>query len=150
MSKTDIKEALMALEPKTKAATVRDLMPLIEAKIAEGVLIADIVSVLNGGGLELTEGTLKSYLNRNRKRHGKLAGRIRAPGSSQAKDSQSSEQARGEPVWVEAGQQGPPEAAGPVSIQDLDRIMKPDPAEQENELAQYERIGKQQRRNRKS
>lgn len=55
------------MEPKTKAARVRDVLPAIEQKVAEGVRIADIVRTLNNAGLELTVGTLKSYLSRHRR-----------------------------------------------------------------------------------
>lgn len=56
------------MEPKTKASRVREVLPAIEQKLAEGVRIADILRTLSDGGLELTEGTLKSYLSRHRKR----------------------------------------------------------------------------------
>jgi hypothetical protein len=36
-----------------------------------------------------------------------------------------------------------------MSMQELDRLMKPDPAEQAEKLARYERLAKQQRRSRK-
>lgn len=32
-------------------------------------------------------------------------------------------------------------------MQELDRLMNPDPAEQAEKMARYERLGKQQRRN---
>ncbi|SCK09217.1 hypothetical protein VAR608DRAFT_0321 [Variovorax sp. HW608] len=67
-SKQDLVTAVLALEPQTKAARLRDVLPVIEQKLAEGVRIADIARTLNDGGLELTGGTLKSYLSRYRKR----------------------------------------------------------------------------------
>jgi hypothetical protein len=149
VSKTDLRQALTALEPKTKAAKLREVMPLIEEKIKDGVRIAEILSVLQAGGLELTEGTLKSYLHRSRKKQSKPAERYVEPGDGRADDSGPSEKAD-EVANLEGRGQDTSVPASPVSMQDLDRIMKPDPVVQANELAQYERIGKQQRRNHKS
>lgn len=55
------------VEPGTKAAKLRDVMPEIERKIAAGARIADIVEALNDNGLDLTLATLKSYLYRFRR-----------------------------------------------------------------------------------
>lgn len=71
MSKEDLVAAVLAMEPATKAARVRDVLPAIEQKVAEGVRIADIVDTLSNAGLELTVGTLKSYLSRHRRRPAK-------------------------------------------------------------------------------
>ncbi len=46
------------LKPRTKAARLRALMGLIEAKLKKGVQHADILEWLNGEGLELTERTI--------------------------------------------------------------------------------------------
>lgn len=126
MLKTDLTQALMAIEPKSKAAKVREVMPVIEQRIAAGVRIADILKALKDSGLELSEATLKSYLYRYRKKQGKT----------------------GESVSYETKPE-PSTSSGPVSMQELDRLMKPDPAKQAEDLAHYERLAKQQRRSHK-
>jgi hypothetical protein len=138
--------ALKALTPKTKAGMVRDLMPLIEEKIDQGVRISDILEVLKAGGLELSEGTFKNYLHRVRSRHGKP----RMDRSVPSKDDQERRSEVEGPAAraPDAGQQGPPTVA--VSMPDLDRLIKPDPTEQADELARYERLAKQQRRSQRS
>lgn len=69
MPKSDLTQALTAIEPKTKAAKVREVMPVIEQRIAAGVRIADILKTLKDSGIDLTEATLKSYLYRYRRKH---------------------------------------------------------------------------------
>ncbi|KLA87922.1 conjugal transfer protein TraD, partial [Xanthomonas euvesicatoria] len=43
----------------------------------------------------------------------------------------------------------PPTPRGPISMQELDRLMKPDPAKQAQDIARYERLAKQKERSRK-
>lgn len=59
--------ALSRLQPRSKAARLRALMPQIRAKLEEGVQHSDIIRLLNQQGLELTERTYQSYLYRFRK-----------------------------------------------------------------------------------
>lgn len=59
--------ALDALKPKTKASRFRFLLPVITAKVREGVGHADIILALREQGLDLTEGTYFNYLQRSRK-----------------------------------------------------------------------------------
>lgn len=59
--------ALRALKPKTKASRFRRLLPMIAAKIGEGVGHADIIQALREDGLDLTMGTYFNYLQRCRK-----------------------------------------------------------------------------------
>lgn len=68
MTNGDLAQALTALEPKTKVARVREVMPVIEERIAAGVRIADIAKTLQDSGIDLTEATLKSYLYQHRKK----------------------------------------------------------------------------------
>src|SRR6266513_3981865 len=58
---------LRRLQPRSKAARLRALMPQIRAKLEEGVQHSDIIRLLNRQGLELTERTYQSYLYRFRK-----------------------------------------------------------------------------------
>jgi hypothetical protein len=63
----DLKTSLEKLSATTKAARLRALMPLIEAKLAEGVRHAEIVLALNEQGFTLTEKTYRNYVHRQRK-----------------------------------------------------------------------------------
>jgi hypothetical protein len=63
----DLKTSLENLSATTKAARLRALMPLIDAKLAEGVRHAEIVLALNEQGFTLTEKTYRNYLHRQRK-----------------------------------------------------------------------------------
>lgn len=146
MPKSDLTQALTAMEPKTKAAKVREVMPVIEQRIAAGVRIADILKTLQGRGIELTEATLKSYLYRYRKKQGKAGRRQKEfVGTRRSADLPASQP--GESVSYETDGLETSRSRGPISMQELDRLMKPDPAEQAEKLARYERLGKQQRRN---
>ncbi|CAJ3333245.1 Uncharacterised protein [Burkholderia pseudomallei] len=145
MPKSDLTQALTAIEPKTKAAKVREVMPVIEQRIAAGVRIADILKTLKDSGIDLTEATLKSYLYRYRKKQGKTVGRQAEPVAPRSNSAPASTQS-GESVSYETESE-PSTSGGPVSMQELDRLMNPDPAEQAEKMARYERLGKQQRRN---
>ncbi|WP_237170184.1 hypothetical protein [Pandoraea faecigallinarum] len=50
MSETELKARIEALKRSTKASRLRQLMPTIEAKLAEGVRAAEIVETLRKGG----------------------------------------------------------------------------------------------------
>ena len=64
-----ISDALQQLPVNTKSRRLRDLWPVIEAKLAEGITHDEILRLLNESGFDLTERTYKSYLYRYRKRH---------------------------------------------------------------------------------
>lgn len=63
----DLTLSLENLSATTKAARLRVLLPLIEAKLAEGVRHAEIIQALKEQGLVLTEKTYRNYLHRQRK-----------------------------------------------------------------------------------
>ncbi|AKK65921.1 conjugal transfer protein TraD [Xanthomonas citri pv. mangiferaeindicae] len=148
MPKSDLTQALTAIEPKTKAAKVREVMPVIEQRIAAGVRIADILKTLKDSGIDLTEATLKSYLYRYRRKH-----------QAKTKGQQSASRTVGMPTPPQPGESESvshetdsvetPTSRGPISMQELDRLMKPDPAEQAEDIARYERLAKQKERSRK-
>jgi hypothetical protein len=140
MPRPDLTQALSEIEPKTKAAKVRQVMPIIEQKIKAGVRIADILQTLKASGIELSEATLKSYLYRHRKRQGATAAARTDTTPLPTSSVESSA------IGTTEQQESPNE---PVSMQELERLMKPDPAKQAGDLARYERIAKQQRRSRK-
>ncbi|MEP9558701.1 hypothetical protein QYG33_21795, partial [Xanthomonas euvesicatoria] len=66
----DIQDALKRLEdlgPKTTAAKLRALFPVIEAKIAAGIRHADILDSLHAAGIDVSMATYKGTLQRLRK-----------------------------------------------------------------------------------
>ena len=67
MTNKDLTNALMAVGPESKAAKIRQVMPLIEQQISAGVRLQVILDVLIQQGVELSMPTLKSYLQRYRK-----------------------------------------------------------------------------------
>lgn len=166
MTKSDPKQAVRDTEPTTKAARLRDVMPEIEKKLAVGVRLRAIHLALTGAGLDLTLQTLKTYLYRYRKKQrARTTGHQTALGAPAAGGGPVSSQV-GESVLLEAQppkmhaspkpqettqestQQTTP-LREPISMQELDRLMKPDPVQQAEKLARYERLAKQQRRSRK-
>jgi hypothetical protein len=60
-------EQLAAIPPRTKAARIRAFMPAIEKCISDGVSHQAIITWLADGGIEVTLGTFKSYLQRYRR-----------------------------------------------------------------------------------
>lgn len=64
---TDRLEQLAAIPPRTKAAKIRAFMPAIEKRISDGVSHQAIITWLADGGIEVTLGTFKSYLQRYRR-----------------------------------------------------------------------------------
>lgn len=139
MSKNNPIEALENIKPKTMAAQIRQLLPVIEKKISDGVRIADITKVLNDSGIQISEGTLKTYLYRFRKQQ--VPARTENPATS------VSDRAPISPAPPKRDTQKP--ASNPVSPAALESLMKPDPQTQADDLARYERLAKQQRRSRK-
>ncbi|EKS72046.1 MULTISPECIES: hypothetical protein [Caballeronia] len=153
MPQRDVMQALTALEPKTKAAKVREVMPLIEQRISAGVRIADILKALRESGIDLTEATLKSYLYRYRQKQ-----QVERETTGQKIQSNAQRSSATDPVSqrhysdsssiTDSDSSAQVASHGPISMQELDRLMKPDPAEQAEKLARYERLAKQQRRSR--
>ncbi|WP_059025266.1 hypothetical protein, partial [Xanthomonas citri] len=113
-----------------------------------GVRIADILKTLKDSGIDLTEATLKSYLYRYRKKH-----------QAKTKGQQSASQTVGMPAPPQPGESESvshetdsaetPPSRGPISMQELDRVMKPDPEEQAKDIARYERLAKEKWRKHK-
>lgn len=146
MPDSELAQALMALEPKTKAARVRAVMPVIEERIAAGVRIADILTILQDSGIDISKATLNTYLYQYRKKH-KPVGR-QGPVGQRSAETPASVQA-GESDLYEMDSPETPMSRGPISMLELDRWMKPDPARQAEEMAYYERLARQNRRKRK-
>lgn len=136
--KPDLKQAVLQTAPTTKAAQLREVMPEIEKKLAAGTQLATIHHALTHAGLDLTFQTLKTYLYRYRKKH--RPERQLAPTPSSPPDPSGP---------CENAPPAAPTSRAPLSMRELNRLMKPDPAEQAEKLARYERLAKQQRRSRR-
>jgi hypothetical protein len=67
----DLKVSIERLEAKTKAGRLRSLMPMIEAKVRQGIRHVDIIRALNEAGFAISEYTYRSYLQRYRKKRAK-------------------------------------------------------------------------------
>lgn len=149
MTKSDAIEAVRRTEPTAKAARLREVMPEIERRLAAGVQLGTIHKALTDTGFELTFQTLKTYLYRYRKKHQAKTGAQQAkpvspwfvgkPASSQLDESDS----------YETDSPGTPLSRGPISTLELCGLLKSDPAEQAEEMAYYERLAKQNRRNKR-
>ncbi|AKK24689.1 hypothetical protein [Pandoraea oxalativorans] len=151
--KTDAQQAIQQTAPTTKAAQLREVMPQIEAKLAAGVRLGTIHRALTDAGFELTFQTLKTYLYRYRKqRRAKSAGRQAEPVDSRTAAAPASprpEAGVSQENVPPATDSGPPPPREPLSVQEIDRLMKPDPAELAERIARYERIAIEKERSRK-
>ncbi|MFX1689854.1 hypothetical protein PWR05_35935 [Paraburkholderia sp. A2RI-6] len=67
MTDDGIKAALLALTAKTKSGQLRELLPLIEAKVAAGVRHEDILAALGQHGFTMSMAAYKTTLYRIRK-----------------------------------------------------------------------------------
>jgi len=115
----DPETSLRELPPK-KARWLLDMLPIIEAKIKQGVSHGQIIRALDTQGLKLSKSTYFSYLRRFRGR-GAAAGRgahapITAPkaspvpsGELPAKPSQGSENAARRPPTFDYDPRGIPD-----------------------------------------
>lgn len=64
---SDVKQDLANLKPRKISGRVKELMPVIEERLAAGVAMDDIVGVLNKSGITINKATLTVYLSRFRK-----------------------------------------------------------------------------------
>lgn len=140
MIKSDAQQAIEQTAPTTKAAQLREVMPQIEAKLAAGVRLGTIHRALVEAGFELTFQTLKTYLYRYRKRR-----RVKPAAPASPRPGPSVSYQAG-PRAPDSGRAAPREL---LSIQELDRLMKPDPAELGERIARYERLAMEKERSRK-
>src|SRR5205807_9332214 len=65
---SDLKISIEKLEASTKAGRLRGLMPMIEAKVRQGIRHVEIIRALNEQGFVISEYTYRSYLQRYRKK----------------------------------------------------------------------------------
>ncbi|WP_130905446.1 TraD protein [Pseudomonas sp. Sample_22] len=146
MARLDLATALKAVEPETKAAQIRQVMPIIEQQLKAGVRRQAILDVLKEQGIEIGMETLKSYLYRYRKA-------LKAEGKSDAVDvpkppameAQPQAQPETNSVSYDADkddQQQPP----PMTPSALSKIMNPGDDVNASELARYESAGRSRRK----
>ena len=148
MARLDLVTALKAVEPETKAAQIRQVMPIIEQQLKAGVRRQAILDVLKEQGIEIGMETLKSYLYRYRKA-------LKAEGKSDAVDVSK-------PPAMEAQPQVQPEPKtesisydsdkddqqqpAPMAPSELSKIMNPGDDVSASELARYESAGRSRRK----
>jgi hypothetical protein len=65
---SNLKIPIENLEARTKAGKLRSLMPMIEAKVNQGIRHVEIIKALNEHGFAISEYTYRSYLRRYRKK----------------------------------------------------------------------------------
>ena len=148
MARLDLATALKAVEPETKAAQIRQVMPIIEQQLKAGVRRQAILNVLKEQGIEIGMETLKSYLYRYRKA-------LKAEGKSDAVDvpkqpameAQPQVQLEPKPESVsydsdKDNQQQP----APMAPSELSKIMNPGDDVNASELARYESAGRSRRK----
>ena len=142
MAKLDLATALQAVEPETKAAQIRQVMPIIEQQLKAGVRRQAILNVLKEQGIEISMETLKSYLYRYRKS-------VKAPASVPSLQSAAvvPEAPAEKPVSVsydtKLESQDPP---APMPPTELSKIMNPGDDVNASELARYESASPSRRR----
>ena len=148
MARLDLAAALKAVEPETKAAQIRQVMPIIEQQLKAGVRRQAILDVLKEQGIEIGMETLKSYLYRYRKA-------LKAEGKSDEMDvpkppaMEAQPQVQPEPKTVSVSygtdkddQQQP----APMAPSELSKIMNPGDDVNASELARYESAGRSRRK----
>jgi len=155
MAGKDIEAALMAVEPVTKAAKIRQVMPVIEKQLKAGVGRQAILDVLKAQGIEVSMDTLKSYLYRYRKAQ-------RENGTTVANPAPAPQNPVDVPRPVEPGRQVEPTAEGGVSYDidtspnadsrphvgpaELNRLMNPGDDQNASDLDRYESAARSTRK----
>ena len=145
MAKLDLATALQAVEPETKAAQIRQVMPIIEQQLKAGVRRQAILDVLKAQGIEITMETLKSYLYRYRK--SVKAGTVEAPASQP--NLQSAAAVAPAEISVSVSYDTKPESEeppAPMAPTELNKIMNPGDDVNASELARYESASPSRRR----
>ncbi|MNF93262.1 hypothetical protein D3C84_759320 [compost metagenome] len=148
MARLDLAAALKAVEPETKAAQIRQVMPIIEQQLKAGVRRQAILDVLKEQGIEIGMETLKSYLYRYRKA-------LKAERKSDAVDvpkqpaMEAQPQVQPEPktesVSYDSDKDDKQQPA-PMAPSELSKIMNPGDDVNASELARYESAGRSRRK----
>ena len=142
MAKLDLATALQAVEPETKAAQIRQVMPIIEQQLKAGVRRQAILDVLKAQGIEISMETLKSYLYRYRK--SVKAGTVEAPASQPSLQSEAPAEIPVSVSYVTKSESG--ELPAPMAPTELNKIMNPGDDVNASELARYESASPSRRR----
>ena len=147
MAKLDLATALQAVEPETKAAQIRQVMPIIEQQLKAGVRRQAILDVLKAQGIEISMETLKSYLYRYRK--SVKAGTVEAPAN--VPNSQSAAvvpEATAEKLEIVSydTKTESQDLPAPMAPNELSKIMNPGDDVNASELARYESASPSRRR----
>lgn len=143
MMNQTVKLAISRMEPTSMAAKLRQVMPGIEEKLAAGVQLGEIHKVLVNAGFELTFQTFKTYIYRYRKKE-----RPTVQENSSYRQSVSGNYFSQRDICETSKLDSTDnfESHAPISMQSIDRLMKPSPSEQAEKLARYERLARKNRR----
>lgn len=144
MTNKFVKLAIKQIEPTSKVAQLRLLMPDIEVKLGEGVQLSAVHKVLVAAGFDLSFQTFKTYLYRIRRKE-KTAQSFHNPIANT--EALSDDSPKSATVGMDGTWPGASAFREHISTMEIDRLMKPDPAQQAQKIARYERLAKHQRRN---
>lgn len=150
MAKLDLATALQAVEPETKAAQIRQVMPIIEQQLKAGVRRKAILDVLKEQGIEITMETLKSYLYRYRK--SVKTGTVEAPASQPKLESAAAVPKAPAEIPVSVSYDTKPEneePSAPMAPNELSKLMNPGDDQNASDLDLYESAARRQKRVRK-
>ena len=139
MAKLDLATALQAVEPETKAAQIRQVMPIIEQQLKAGVRRQAILNVLKEQGIEISMETLKSYLYRYRKsvKAGTVEASANVPSSQSAAVVPEATAEKPEIVSYDTNTESQ-DLPAPMAPNELSKIMNPGDDLNASELARYE------------
>lgn len=143
MAKLDLATALQAVEPETKAAKIRQVMPIIEQQLKAGVRRQAILDVLKAQGIEISMETLKSYLYRYRK--SVKAGEVKPADVPNSPAASVPEAPAEKPVSI-SYDTNPEDPPAPMAPNELSKIMNPGDDVNASELARYESASPSRRR----
>ena len=147
MAKLDLATALQAVEPETKAAQIRQVMPIIEQQLKAGVRRQAILNVLKEQGIEISMETLKSYLYRYRKsvKAGTVEAPANMPNSQSAAVVPEATAEKPEIVSYDTKTESQ-DLPAPMAPNELSKIMNPGDDVNASELARYESASPSRRR----
>lgn len=147
MAKLDLATALQAVEPETKAAQIRQVMPIIEQQLKAGVRRQAILNVLKEQGIEISMETLKSYLYRYRKsvKAGTVEASANVPSSQSAAVVPEATAEKPEIVSYDTKTESQ-DLPAPMAPNELSKIMNPGDDVNASELARYESASPSRRR----
>ncbi len=147
MDDSKLTQAIEAIAPATKAARLRSVLPLLQAKLDAGVRLAVLVEIVNAHGMIISKGTLQNYLYRYRKKTREVSRPIVRAAPANASGSESTHApALGAAFEAKNKVASPVPPSSTVLLHELEQIMHPDPFEQEKEFERYEALGRKLRK----